>query len=422
VLAETAAYHVVVLLCLTANHRNASFDLLEALAVGAHSAQSALVESGAVVTGAVVLATCNRFEAYLDVDEPVTAARSVAVEATFEALAAASDLPVEALRAQVTVLDGDAVAQHLFAVTSGLDSVVVGEDEIAGQVARALALARRAGTTSSALERLFQRASHTSRGVKNRTAIGGAGRSLVRLGLDLAGSRIADWAVTRVLIVGTGQYAATTVAALRDRGVTDIAAFSPSGRGLPFASRHGLRHESTLRAAVAAADVVITCTATLAITVADVAAGRRMIVDLGLPRNVQPEVASVEGVTLLDLETIRLHAPLEELTAASEARDLIAGAAADFAAVTTVDPAIAALRSHVFALLEAEIARAARHDSDGRIEQALRHLAGVLLHGPSERARELARSGRAAEFLAGVEAVYGVTAGGPVARVGRRTA
>ncbi|MCQ6512774.1 hypothetical protein NPN18_23680, partial [Vibrio parahaemolyticus] len=85
--------------------------------------------------------------------------------------------------------------------------------EIAGQVRRALTESRQLGTTSAELERLFQRASEAQRGVKNHTAIGRAGRSLVRLGLELADSRIADWSTLRVLLVGTGAYAAATVAA-----------------------------------------------------------------------------------------------------------------------------------------------------------------------------------------------------------------
>ncbi|MFT4123067.1 MAG: glutamyl-tRNA reductase [Microbacteriaceae bacterium] len=396
------------LLCLTANHRNASFEVLEALSAVAQQASAALVERGDVIAGAVVLATCNRFEAYLDVDEPVTAAQAVAVETTFAALGAASGIPIETLRTQVVVLGGEDVAHHLFAVTSGLESVVVGEDEIAGQVGRALDRARRDGTTSSALERLFQRASHTSRGVKNSTRIGGAGRTLVRLGLELAGSRIADWSTTAVLVVGTGQYAATTVAALRERGVREIAVFSPSGRGAAFAARQRLPLAAELRPAIGAADVVITCTTDLAVRLDDVPEGRRMIVDLGLPRNVDARIAEVPGVALLDLETIRLHAPLEELTAAADARAIVASAAADFAAETAAEPAIVALRTHVFELLEAEVARAARRDDDGRVEQALRHLVSVLLHEPSERARELARAGRAQEFVAGVEALFGV--------------
>ena len=397
------------LLCLSANHQNASFDLLERLSTGAPSASTTLVENGDIVTGAVVLATCNRFEAYLDIDEPLTAARTTAVEATFAALSEASGVDVESLRTQITVLTDDDVPGHLFAVTSGLESVVVGEDEISGQVSRALDAARVNGTTTSSLERLFQRASHTSRGVKNRTAIGGAGRSLVRLALELASSRITDWSAARVLVVGTGNYAGTTIAALRDRGAADIRVFSPSGRAPAFALKNGLRAERSLVEAIAEADVVITCTAVLAVgpehfTNAD----RRLVIDLGLPRNVDPLVAKVPGAELLDLETISLHAPLEELSAHDDARAIVTDAAAEFTASTAVGPAIAALREHVFGVLEAEIARARSRGASDETEAALRHLAGVLLHAPSVRARELARDGRAVDFASGLDAVYGI--------------
>ena len=189
------------LLCLSSNHRNASFGLLEKLSLGAPGATTSLLESRAFVSGAVVLATCNRFEAYLDIDEPLTMGASVAIESILSVLATASSVSERELRESVTVHCGPEAAAHLFAVTSGLESVVVGEDEIAGQVSRALDKARADGTTSRELERLFQRATHTSRDVKNATAIGGAGRSLVRLAIELASSRVADWSAVRVLIV-----------------------------------------------------------------------------------------------------------------------------------------------------------------------------------------------------------------------------
>ena len=408
------------LLCLTANHRNASFEILEKLSIGAPQAAGILVNDGEFVAGVVVLATCNRFEAYLEIDEPLTAATAVVVENSVQVISAASGIDPITLRDTVTVLSGDAVAEHLFSVSSGLESVIVGEDEISGQVRRALEQARTAGTTSSGLERLFQKAANTSREVKNQTAIGGAGRSLVRLGLELASSRIADWSTTRVLIVGTGQYAATTVAALRDRGVVDVTVYSPSGRAARFALRLGLAASIDLVAALAAADVVITCTTTEAPVVSAVhlspssGGQRRIVIDLGLPRNVHPDVATVPGTELLDLETISLHAPLEELTATTDARALVVNAATEFSASTAeqqLTPSVVALRTHVFGLLEAEIARArARGDDDGRVEAALRHLTGVLLHTPSVRARELARAGEAQSFSDAVTALFGLDA------------
>jgi glutamyl-tRNA reductase len=397
-----------VLLCLTANHRNASFDLLEKLSFGAPDAAQTLVRSAHIVRGAVVLATCNRFEAYLEVDDSSALG---AVAATVDVMSSASGVETTDLREAVSVLSGEDVITHLFAVSSGLESVVVGEDEISGQVRRALELARTNRTTSSGLEQLFQRATQTSRGVKARTALGGAGRSLVRLALDLASSRVTDWSLTRVLIVGTGQYAATTVTALRDRGATMLSVFSPSGRADAFGTKYGLAVERDLPGAMLGADVIITCTSSTVIgTSAIVGEERRLIIDLGLPRNVDPTVAALQGIELLDLETISIHAPIEALNATTEARELVGDAAARFSAERSIEPAIVALRKHIFDLLDDEIERArSRGDDSAQTEAALRHLAGVLLHAPSVRARELSLEGRAADFIAGLEAVYGVT-------------
>jgi glutamyl-tRNA reductase len=397
-----------VLLCLTANHRNASFDLLEKLSFGAPDATRGLVGETAAMRGAVVLATCNRFEAYLDIDD---AAADAVTNATVDVMSRASGVSSADLRDAVTVLGGDEVVTHLFAVTSGLESVVVGEDEIAGQVGRALLRARTDGTTSSGLERLFQRATQTSRGVKTNTSIGAAGRSLVRLALELASSRIPDWSISRVLIVGTGQYAATTVTALRDRGATMLSVFSPSGRGDAFGAKYGLAVQRDLAGAMLDADVIITCTASTVIgTSAIIGTERRLVIDLGMPRNVDPAIAALDGIELLDLEIIRLHAPVEELTATADARELVGSAAARFTAERSIEPAVVALRKHIFDLLDKEIARArSRGDHSTETEAALRHLAGVLLHTPSVRAKDLALDGRADEFISGLEALYGVT-------------
>jgi glutamyl-tRNA reductase len=401
-----------VLLCLTANHRNASFDLLEKLSLAAPDAVAALVDSTEAVRGAVLLATCNRFEAYLEIADGKDA---TAADAVVDIMSRASNLSSTDLRAAITVLRSDEVVTHLFAVTSGLESVVIGEDEIAGQVGRALQRARVDGTTSGDLEQLFQRATQTSRGVKTRTAVGGAGRSLVRLALELASSRVPDWALARVLIVGTGQYAATTVAAVRDRGATMLTVFSPSGRGDAFGARYGLPVQRDLAGAMLDADVVITCTsATVIGTSAVIGSERRLIIDLGMPRNVDPAIVSLPGIELLDLETISLHAPIEELTATADARELITDAAARYSAERSIEPAIVALRSHIFELLDREIERANKRGAGPETEAALRHLASVLLHTPSVLGRQAALDGHGQDFVRGLEAVFGV-AGKPAA-------
>ena len=395
------------LLCVTANHRTADFDLLDRVSRGVEGTAAQLITGTDFVRGAVVLATCNRFEAYLELDEPLTAAVEVATEAVFATLAETVGEDAERLRAAAVVHAGAGVPHHLFAVTSGLESMVLGEEEIAGQVQRALTSAREAGTSSSGLERLFQRATRTSREVRAVADLGGAGRTVARLALDLASTRIADWSGARVLVVGTGQYAATTITALRDRGARDLRVFSATGRADRFATRYGIRAEHDLRSAIQDAGVVITCTARYEVTAADIPdTSRRLIIDLGLPRNVAPEVGRLPGVELIDLEILALHAPLPELEPG--ARALVGTAAEAFEAEELAAPAIVALREHVFAALDAELARSRARGDDPRTEQALRHLAGVLLHGPSVRARELAAEGRVGEFEAALRTLFGV--------------
>ncbi|QYG12631.1 glutamyl-tRNA reductase [Microbacterium sp. PAMC22086] len=417
------------LLCVTASHKTASFELLERLSRTPDDVAPTIVGMTPCVQGAVVLATCNRFEAYVEMDEPVTAAGAIGVEAVIEAVESATGISAADLDGAYTVHSGRRVAEHLFSVASGLESVVSGEGEIAGQVRRALKSARKDGTTSPELERLFQRASQAQRKVKNVTALGRAGRSLVRLALELADSRIADWSAERVLLVGTGAYAAVTLATLRERGAVNISVYSPSGRAEVFAAKHGIRPIAADEYARTAArsSLLITCTTAtepvlgpehLQLTTGPAAAGcpvgahRQLVVDLGMPRNVDPAIAGLEGVALLDLETIRLHAPLEELQATDAARSVVREAAETFHVVgarQSVTPSVVALRSHIFELLEREIDRArARGDEDGKVEQALRHLSGVLLHTPTVRAHELAAAGRADEFTAALAALYGI--------------
>ncbi|WP_297787620.1 glutamyl-tRNA reductase [Microbacterium sp.] len=417
------------LLCVSASHKTASFDLLERLSAPPAPIAPMIAAHDDCVQGAVVVATCNRFEAYVDMDEPVTAAGTVGVEAALMAIESATGVTAADLEGSYRVISGPAVAEHLFAVAAGLESVVVGEGEIAGQVRRALTEARAEGTTSAELERLFQRASEAQREIKNTTALGRAGRSLVRLGLDLAASRVADWGMLRVLLVGTGAYAAATLAALRDRGATDITVYSPSGRAERFAHKHAIDWVEQAAYATAArrADLIITCT-TAEHHVLDAAilggestgpsrcpvgtpVPRRLVIDLGLPRNVDPDVAGVTGTEVLDLETIRLHAPLEELQATDAARALVQDAAHRFLVAgerRAVAPAVVALRRHAFDLLEEEIERARAKGDDGRTEHALRHFVGRLLHTPTTRAHEMAEHGRADDYVQALEALLGI--------------
>ena len=405
------------LLCLSIDHRGDAFPLLERIERRTDTVTRAFADP-ALAAGSVVLATCNRFEVYLDGDpDPDLGPRAIA------RLAEASAIPRAELAAAAELHPERRAAEHLFAVAGGLKSAVIGEEEIAGQVRRAHAQARSAGTVTHRLERLFQTATRTSREITRRTRIRSAGRSLVRLALVLAESRIASWEDARVLLIGTGAYAGATAAALRDRGADRVRVHSPSGRAEAFAAARGLApvDPGGLPAALAEADVVIACSRaeepllTAADLAAAPAAGPRLLIDLGMPRNIASEAAALSGNELLDLETIARHAPIPELSAEAEAHDIVAGAAAEFAAAQAerdAVPALVALRDHVHALLEDEVGRASRSGAvaGGDVEGALRHFAGRLLHEPTTRIRGLGREGRADEAHAALAALFGLEA------------
>ncbi|MBO9577825.1 MAG: glutamyl-tRNA reductase [Microbacteriaceae bacterium] len=401
------------LICVSVSHRTTGFDLLDRLS--AATADDAAAELlGRDTAGAVLLSTCNRVEAYADVEAGAEAQATARIVRRF---AAAAGLSAEEFQANAMVASGPEALQHLFAVTAGLESLAVGEDEIAGQVRRAYDAARVAGATTPALDRAFQRASKVSREVRSATELGRQGRSLVQFALDLAGHRVTDWRAARVLVVGTGNYAATTIAGLRALGVADIAVYSKTGRAGTFAAKYGVTARGDLAGAIAAAEVVITCTRAYTVAPADVPAdgARRLVIDLGMPRNVEPGVGELPGIELLDLQLIALHADLPELAPATPeaaARRIVQSATGRFTAEQLAAPAIVALRRHIFDALDAEIeraeSRAATPEAAAAATEALRHLAGVLLHTPSERARDAAAVGGIADFEAALAVVYGI--------------
>ena len=397
------------LLCVTANHRNTPFETLERLSVDAGLLADSLAAGADEVRGAVAVSTCNRVEVYLDIDAPPIAAHALARQGFDRALAALGGDDARGLTTTADVLDAAAAVHHLFSVCAGLDSVAVGEEEIAGQVRRAAARARETGTSSGRLDHVVQEAIRTARAARAQGDASRTGRSLARLALDLVGSRLTDWSSTEVLLIGTGRYAATTVASLRERGAQNIAVYSPTGRAQLFAQRQGVTATNDLSAALAHAAVVITCTTRLSVSVDDVPAGARaLIVDLGLPRNVDPAVGALEGIALLDLETIRLHAPLVHWSAEEDARAVVDAAAHSYVTAASVEPAVVALREHVLGVVQAEIDRARARGDDGRVEEALRHLTSVLLHTPSTLARRHAAAGRGEQVVAAVRMLYGL--------------
>lgn len=360
------------------------------------------------VRGAVVLATCNRVEVYVDADAPADRVAGRVRDA------------LGAHEGPLRIREDAAALRHLFDVGAGLDSMVVGEREIAGQLRRALKAAHRDGTSSGLLTETIEQALRTSRKVAHLTRLATTGRSVVSVGLDMLAR---DWARTRVLLIGTGAYAGAVVAALRDRGCTDVSVFSSSGRADAFVASHpGTRvAEPELAAAVASADVVLTCrglgrpilTADL---LAAATAGRATplaILDLAVARDVERAAGRLPGVLLVDLPTIQRHVPDASRREVGRARSLVDEGVRDL--VTRLkgremDPAVVALRDTVESMVADEVARLpqGRPVTGEEAAHALRRLAARLVHVPSVRARKAAQEGRSGEYLSALSELWGI--------------
>jgi glutamyl-tRNA reductase len=371
-----------------------------------------------VAHGAVLLSTCNRVELYLDAPDPERAAAH-AGELLGSVLGSASDTAVSLRRRT-----GDDVARHLFSVASGLESMVVGEAEIAGQVRAAVAEARRDGTVSAPLDRLFGTASRVSRQVTTTTGLGAAGRSVVTVALDLVEREFGPIAGRTVCLIGTGSFARISHAALRSRGAGELLLYSLSGRAARFAQTHEgtVVAQSALTEALEHADLVVTCSGAPHPVIdreglRQVLSGRDRdlpIVDLALTHDVEPEVRSLPGVRIIDLGDVSEHAPPAHGEAVRHARAVVDAAVDGFRRVEAgrlADPAIVALREQVGATLAGELERAERRHADRTliaVTGALDRFANELLHIPSVRIRELVAQGRGDEAMAALELLFGV--------------
>lgn len=427
------------LMVVGASHHDLELAQLEQLCADAGTLRDALAgltRDGGPISGSVLLATCNRLEIYLEADrfhdaiDAVTA--QVAVLAGIDRAEAANVLKVRV---------GAPVAAHLFGVASGLDSMVVGEAEISGQVSRALTAAHAARTTTPVLHSLFQSAARTAKQVAAGTGLGSAGRSVASVAIDLATAELADrsgsgpglvpagnpdrsLATATALIIGTGAYARVVVAALLDRGCTRLQVFSPSDRAETFGATH---HAEVVTAAqfgdaVGKADLVIACSGTtggvLDVEVVTKALSGRertlQVIDLALRPDVSAGVRELPGVRVIDLNTVAEGAAPEHRDAIVAAADVVITAVAKFEddqAIRTLDPAVVALRQHVSLAVEKEMTRLrAKYDDDvaAEVERALHRVTQSLLHTPTLRAKELARTGDAAGYLQALHTLFGI--------------
>lgn len=379
--------------------------LIEVQRVSQHTdSLSASLKRTVGVEGVLTLATCNRVEFVVDaVEVPESHLRL--------RLARELDAPPD-----WTVHEGDSALEHLFRVASGLASMVVGEREIAGQLRRALKEAQETGQASGTLTTVVNAALRTARRVGAETRLQDSGRSVVSVGLDMTG--ITDWASQRVLLIGTGSYAGAVIAALKRRGVTDIMVNSASGRASAFAERHQIRPAHSLTQALADATLVVTCrgSSTPVVGPDDLdASGPLVLLDLSLQPDVDPGVANLPGVTLLDLGAIQSAISPTWAADTAHAELLVAEGVSELSnrlASRAVDPAVASLRASMLKLVDDEVARLPQ----GRpltVEDcalALRRLTTRLLHVPSTRARDAAAEGRIGSYLAAIEELYGIHA------------
>lgn len=412
------------ILALVASHKNVDLETVAHLANGASAIPTSIAQKS--VKGTVVLSTCNRLEIYAEVSTNERTAPSVvesrvevASHVMFDVIAEESGLPKDVVRSSFDLYTDSDAARHLFTVASGLESAVVGEREITGQVRRASASAQEEEHSSANLVRLFDRAAFVARQVGQQTALGSRGRSVVSVALELA-DEVADgnWENRSALIFGTGAYAGATVAALHERGCQNIAVYSHSNRAEEFASKRGVYPVPAdhLEAEMKAADLIIGCSGgSEPMPASNIPAGHHVILDLALSHDFAPEVAELDNVDLITLETVRLAAPDETVESVETARHIVDVSTREFEVkekARDVDAAIVALRKHTMSVLDSELEKVRTQYGCGaaaeQVEMAMHRMVKSLLHTPMVRARQLAEEGRENDYVAALDALYGI--------------
>ena len=397
------------LLIIGMNHRTAPTELLEKASLPAASLPEilALLTSGDAVNEAAVLSTCNRTEVYVD-----AATFHGGVDEVSSLLGKFAGVAREELTAHLYVHHDARAVAHVFSVASGLDSMVVGESQILGQLRGAFNIAREEGQTGRVLNELLSHALRVGKRAHAQTGIDRLGISLVSAGLALADSTTPTADACRAVVVGAGSTGSLAAATLQRRGYSSITianrtvANAQSLADQVAGTAIGL---DALASAIADADVVVATTAApgWVLTRDQVEAamlGRPdrplTILDLALPRDVEPAAAEVEGVHIVDLDTIRTAAEREPVVDEVDAvRGIVTSEVADFLAwqqAQSVAPTVVALRSKAEALVTDELARLTTRlpeltDAQREaVEQAVRRVVDKLLHSPTVRVKQLA--------------------------------
>ncbi len=391
------------------SHRTAPVDLLERTTLATDAAAKLLADLAAtdLVTEAMVLSTCNRVEVYVEVEK-----FHAGVAQTTELLARRCGVGLDELTAHLYVHYEDRAVAHLFSVACGLDSMVVGESQILGQVRTSLRVAQDAGTAGRTLGALAQNALRVGKRARTETGIDRAGRSLVTAGLEKAAAILGDLSGRRTLVVGAGAMSSLTATVLARVGAAEIAI---ANRTLAHAERLAASVSGSpltladLPDALVRADLLVSCTgavghviSTELVAAAHEARGGRplVVLDLALPRDVEHGVQHLPGVTVVDLELLAEELSDTEHAADVEAtREIVADEVISFLAWQRgagVAPTVVALRGMAETVVRSELLRlsAKLPDVDARsraeIERTVRRVVEKVLHAPTVRVKQLA--------------------------------
>lgn len=397
------------------SHRSAPVSVLEQLSTD-ESDQAKIIDEvlqSSLVTEAMVLSTCNRVEVYAVVE-----AFHGGLSVIGQVLSEHSRMGLNDLTKYAYVRYAEAAVEHLFAVTSGLDSVVMGEQQVLGQVRRAYAAAESNHTVGRTLHELAQRALSVGKRVHTETGIDSAGASVVSVSLEMAEKRLGNLAGRSAVVVGAGAMGALAAKHLVRAGVERIDVVN---RSLPRATRLAeniseLGVPATpytlddISSVLATADVVVSSTGAVrpVMSLADVHHGlaardgdRPLVMcDLGMPRDIDLAVAGLPGVHVIDMDRIQREPTARAAASDAEAaRAIVAAEVANYLAgqrMAEVTPTVTALRQRAADVVEAELLRLDNRlpglDSTHRDEVArtVRRVVDKLLHAPTVRVKQLA--------------------------------
>ena len=415
------------------SHKSAPVETLERAAVSGDTLGKLLRDIAHLPDTAetFVISTCNRVEVYAEVGR-----FHGGVNGICELLARHSGIPAGELTASLYVHYEDRAVQHLLAVASGLDSMVVGEDQILGQVRAALKAASDYGTLGRSLRDLGRIALRTGKRARAETGIDRLGISLVSVGVELAASRLgptgADLLTGRdVLVVGAGAMSGLAVAIAARAGAARIAVANRTrSRAERLAAGAGgvVADFADLPAAIAGAGLVISCTGAAGAVITgqmvrtaldERPAGTPLVLlDLAMPRDVDPAVADLPDVSVIGLDELRGTG--EAAVGAAEVAAVRAIVEEEFAAygsavrAAQVTPTVVALRAKAATVVDAELdrlgGRLSEHGVSGHaleeIAQTVRRVVDKLLHAPTVRVKELASSPGGEEYEAALRVLF----------------